>query len=56
MTLAEYAAVIRTLAANDNIIAHESYWKSELWRRAFENGLTPFDAWDHERNPALNAL
>ena len=56
MMLEEYAALIRTLAANDGIIAQESYWTSELWRRAFENGFTPLDAWDHERNPALNAM
>ena len=56
MTLEEYAAMIRTIAANDGIVAHESYWSPQLWRRAFENGFTPLDAWDHERNPALNAM
>ena len=56
MTLEEYTAAIRSIASNDGIVTHETYWSPQSWQRAFENGLTPSDAWDHERNPALNAM
>ena len=56
MTLEEYATAIRTLAASDGVVAHETYWAPHIWRSWYENGLTPSDAWDHERNPALCAL
>jgi hypothetical protein len=56
MTLEEYTAAIRSLAAGDGVVAHETYWSPHIWRSRFEDGLTPSDAWDHERNPALAAL
>jgi len=56
MTFDEYVAAIRKIAVNDGIIAHESYWHPQVWRSLFENGLTPLEAWDHERNPALYAM
>jgi hypothetical protein len=56
MTLEEYTAAICSIASNDGIVTHESYWSPQSWQRAFENGLTPSDAWDHERNPALKAM
>jgi hypothetical protein len=56
MTLEQYVAVIRRISVNDGIVAHESYWNPNVWRRLFENGLMPFEAWDHERNPALYAM
>ena len=56
MTFDEYVAAIRKIAVNDGIVAHESYWYPQVWRSLFENGLTPLEAWDHERNPALYAM
>ena len=56
MSLEEYVAVIRRIAVNSGVVAHKSYWNPQVWRRLFENGLTPFEAWDHERNPALYAM
>jgi hypothetical protein len=56
MSLEEYVAVIRRIGLNDGVVAQESYWHPEVWRSLFENGLTPSEAWDHERNPALYAM
>ncbi|MEQ1576479.1 MAG: hypothetical protein ABL894_02395 [Hyphomicrobium sp.] len=56
MTLEEYIAAIHGLAANDGVAAQESYWTPGVWRGKFENGLSPSDAWDQVRHPALSAL
>jgi hypothetical protein len=56
MTLDEYTAVIRKLASNDGVVAHDSFWAPQMWRARFDNGLTPEEAWDRERHPALGAL
>jgi len=55
MTIEEYVATIRRLAIDHGIVAHESYWYSQTWRRLFE-GFTPSEAWDYEQNPALYAM
>jgi hypothetical protein len=56
MTLEEYVAAIRRIAVSDGIVAHDSYWYPQLWRRMFENGFAPSEAWDYERNPALYSM
>jgi hypothetical protein len=56
MTLEEYAAAIRAIAITQGILASDAYWSPKAWQARFRDGLSPSDAWDHERNPALNAL
>lgn len=56
MTLEEFIAAIHTLASGDGVVAHESFWMPQNWCGKFENGLTPSDAWDQVRHPALSAL
>ena len=56
MTIEEYVAEIRAIAASDRAVADESYWAPSVWREMFVNGLTPADAWTEEKHPALRAM
>ncbi len=56
MTLHEYIEAIRALAAAEGDLGNEGYWSSSHWQQFLADGLTPDDAWDLEKNPALRAL
>jgi hypothetical protein len=56
MTIGDFIAEIRTLAAAEGAWIDQHFWSADAWRDRFANGLTPLDAWDMERCPGLRAL
>lgn len=56
MTIDEYVAEVRALAVAEGMVTDERFWASRHWHERFANGLSPADAWDEERHPALRAL
>jgi hypothetical protein len=56
MTIAEYIAELRAIARAEGVVADDGYWSVAKWIASFSNGLTPLDAWDEERHPALRAM
>ena len=56
MTLDQFAAEVRAIAAAGGAVADEWYWSPNVWRQMFENGYTPADAWEAEQHAALRAL
>lgn len=56
MTVESFAEAVRAIALLEGAVAHDHYWRPDVWAHWFRNGYSPAEAWLEEQHHALRAL